>query len=170
MENLNADVSQEGVLAFFNERDPSLVQAIQGMEQVETWTVDKIESVQKMFQELADRVEEVDMESLEGSTQNKLIVLLGYISSGKAIKLLMWIEMNYPNFVARTLADAQMLSALDKFNEGAAKLFVERFEVLERMHCLSRIFSEERIKIVKKVLKILAGEYSDNESEEEDEE
>lgn len=158
MDSLNADVSTDGAHAFFRERDPALVQAIAGMESVESWTRDKFDSVQTMLQQLSDKIEDLDMDALEGAQHNKFIILLGYISSGKAIKLLMWIEHNSPNFVAKTLAEAQMLSALDKLNEGAARLFVERFEVLERMHMLSRVFSEERLRIVQRVLRILAGE------------
>lgn len=158
MENLNADVSTAGAHAFFSERDPALVQAIEGMESVETWTRDRFENVQGTLQKLSDKIEEIDMDDIQGTQHNKLIILMGYISSGKAIKLLMWIEHNSPNFVAKTLAEAQMLSALDKINEGAARLFVERFEVLEKMHMLSRVFSEERLRIVQRVLKILAGD------------
>lgn len=158
MDFLNSDVSAEGALAFFRERDPSLAQAIEGMERVESWTRDRHDNVQELLQKLSDKIEEVDMDDIQGAQHNKLIILMGYISSGKAIKLLMWIEHNSPNFVAKTLAEAQMLSALDKLNEGAARLFVERFEVLERMHMLSRVFSEERLRIVQRVLKILAGE------------
>lgn len=171
MENLNSDVSVEGVEAFFSERDPGLADAIKGMESVETWTRDKEQQVHETLQNLANRIEDFDMHKLEDSTQSKLIILLSYISSGKAIKLLMWIEHNNPNFVARTLADAQMISALDRFNHGAARLFVERFEVLERMHNLSRIFSEDRLEIVQRVLRILAGEenYQDSNSEDQEE-
>lgn len=166
-EELNADMSTEGTHAFFHDRDPLLEAAIVGMESVETWTQDKTQSVQDTLQKLSDRVEDIDVDDITGNIQSKLIILLGYISSGKAIKLLMWIDLNSPNFVAKTLAEAQMLSALDKINEGAARLFVERFEVLERMHMLSRVFSEERLQIVQKVLRILSGE--DNESLSEDE-
>lgn len=158
MDNLNSDVSTEGAHAFFKERDPSLVDAIASMERVESWTKDRFENVQATLQQLADRVEYLDMDDIQGAQHNKLIILMGYISSGKAIKLLMWIEHNSPNFVAKTLAEAQMLSALDKLNEGAARLFVERFEVLERMHMLSRVFSDERLRMVQRVLKILAGD------------
>lgn len=170
MDNLNSDISTQGSHAFFEERDPALLQAIKGMESVESWTKDRYENVQAMLQQLADRVEDLDMEELKGAQHNKLIILLGYISSGKAIKLLMWIEHNSPNFVAKTLAEAQMLSALDKINEGSAKLFVERFEQLERMHMLSRVFSEERLAVVQRVLKILAGDDSDSTEEFNDDE
>lgn len=157
-DNFNSDLSLEGVQAFFRERDPSLAKAVEGMESVESWTRDRVESVQLMLQQLADRVEYADFESEATAVQTKLIVLLGYISSGKAIKLLMWIDQTSPNFVAKTLAEAQMLAVLDKVNEEAARLFVERFEVLERLHMLSRIFAEDRLEIVQKVLRILAGE------------
>lgn len=162
MDNLNSDISTQGSHAFFEERDPALLQAIKGMERVESWTKDKYENVQDLLQKLSDRIEDLDIEELKGAQHNKLIILLGYISTGKAIKLLMWIEHNSPNFVAKTLAEAQMLSALDKINEGAAKIFVERFEVLERMHMLSRVFSEERLAVVQRVLKILAGDDTEN--------
>jgi intracellular multiplication protein IcmW len=164
-DNFNSDVSHEGVEAFFGERDPDLAKAVNSMESVESWTRDRIESVQTMLQQLADRVEYADVDDEEQFriVQNKLIVLLGYISSGKAIKLLMWTDQAWPNFVARTLAEAQLLAVMDKVNEESARLFVERFEVLEKLHMLSRIFAEDRLKIVQKVLRILAGEESGDE-------
>lgn len=170
MDELNADMSSDGSHAFFRERDPMLESAVVGMESVETWTRDRAQAVQETLQKIADRVEEMDIDLIAGPLQNKLIILLGYISTGKAIKLLMWFDQNSPNFVAKTLAEAQMLSALDKLNEGAARLFVERFEVLERMHMLSRVFSEERLLIVQKVLRILSGEDPDGVDDEETEE
>ena len=170
-DDLSSDLSLEGTQAFFLGRDPLLGKAIESMETVESWTQDKVAEVQATLQALADRIESIDSDDLKGDLRNKLIVLVGYISAGKAIKLLMWIEQNHPTFVARTLAEAQMLAVLDKVNSGAAKLFVERFEVLERMHMLSRIFSEQRLLIVQKVLQILANKDGDDEeSNEEDHE
>lgn len=168
MEDLNADMSTEGAHAFFRDSDPLLGQAIVGMESVETWTQDRTAAVQKTLQDFANRVDEIDTDVITGQLQNDLIVLLGYISTGKAIKLLMWIDQNSPHFVAKTLAEAQMLSALDRLNEAAAKLFVERFEVLERMHMLSRIFSEERLTVVQKVLLILSGQEADEDGQREE--
>lgn len=164
LDNLNSDMSTAGARAFFAERSPSLEQAIIGMESCESWTRDRFQSVQAALQNFADRVEEFDMQDLPAELHNRLIVLLGYITSGKAIKLLMWIEQSSPNFVARTLAEAQALAVLDKVNEEAARLFIERFEALERLDMLSRIFAEERLVIVQRVLRILAGEdpYLDN--------
>lgn len=170
MEDFNADMSTEASHAFFRDRDPLLEEAIVGMESVETWTQDKAELVQKTLQELASKIEDLDPDFITGKLQNQLIVLLSYISSGKAIKLLMWIDQNSPHFVAKTLAEAQMMSALDKPNEAAARLFVERFEVLEKMHMLSRVFSEERLTVVQHVLRILAGQDSDSDTDNPEEE
>lgn len=165
LDKFNADVSVEGVQDFFLETDPKLAKAVLGMESVESWTRDQIDSVQATLQELANRIESADIDSDTLAIQTKLIILLGYISSGKAIKLLMWIDDSYPNFVGRTLAEAQMLAVLDKVNEEAARLFVERFEVLERLDMLSRIFSENRLVIIQRVLRILAGEDTTDEDE-----
>jgi hypothetical protein len=158
IENLDSDLSTEATREFFRARDPALEKAVMGMESVESWTLDRVQSVQETLQKFADSVEHLELDSLPTDLHNKLIILLGYISSGKAIKLLMWIESSSPNFVAKTIAEAQMLSVIDKLNVNAAKLFVERFEVLERLHMLSRIFSGERLEVLQKVMRILAGE------------
>lgn len=165
LDNINSDVSAEGAQAFFQERDPELAKVIRGMEAVEPWTRDRAATVQAALQELANRVESLNMEEISQELHGRLIILLGYISSGKAIKLLMWIETSSPNFVARTLAEAQMLAVLDKMNVEVARLFVERFEVLERLHMLSRIYSEDRVVIVQKVLRILAGQDTGDEDQ-----
>lgn len=161
-DNLNSDLSSEGTRAYFEDLDPQLGAAVKSMESVESWTKDRHEEVQSALQKFADKVSESDIEEISPEMQKKLIVLLGYISTGKAIKLLMWIEQSLPNFVAKTLAEAQMLSVFDKLNEESCRLFVERFYVLERLHMLSRIFAEDRLETIQKVLKILAGESIDN--------
>lgn len=164
-ENLNPDLSQASTFAFFAERDPALAKAIEGMEACESWTRDRLESVQTALQTFADRVEEFDLDNLPNDVHTRMIVLLGYISSGKAIKLLMWIDQCSPNFVARTLAEAQMLAVIDKTNEEASRLFIERFEVLERLNMLSRVFAEDRLAVVERVLRILAGEETSEDEE-----
>lgn len=164
-DNLNSDLSQESSDAFFSERDPALAKAIQGMESCESWTRDRVDSVQNALQNFADHVEDFDLDNIPNDLHNRLIILLGYISSGKAIKLLMWIDQCSPNFVARTLAEAQMLAVIDKPNEEASRLFIERFEVLERLNMLSRVFAEDRLSVVERVLRILSG---DDASDDED--
>ncbi|MGJ7523512.1 type IVB secretion system protein IcmW [Variovorax sp. LT1P1] len=169
IDELNADMSSGSTEAFFREADPLLAGAIHSMESVETWTRDQVAEVQATLQKIAERVEELDPQ-MPQSLHNQLIVLLGYISTGKALKLLMWFDANNPNFVARTLAEAQLLSVLDRGNAAAAGLLVERFEVLERNHLLARIFSEDRLLIVQKVLRILKGDDPDVEPSDEQEE
>ena len=163
-----ADLSTAATHAFFREQDPALEATIVGMEAVENWTRDSAPQVQQALQALADRIESVDMGELDPDLHNKLIILLSYISSGKALRLLLWIEEFAPNFVARTMAEAQMLAALDKLNEKAAALFVERIEVLERHHVLRRVFAPERLKTMKKVLRILSGSGVQNPDDDED--
>lgn len=166
-DNLNSDLSTEATVAYFEELDPQLGAAVKSMESVESWTKDRHAEVQNALQKFADKVNDREDDEISPEMQQKLIILLGYISTGKAIKLLMWIEQSLPNFVAKTLAEAQMLSVLDKLNEDSCRLFVERFYVLERLHMLSRIFAEERLRTIQKVLKILNGENPDLDDEDE---
>lgn len=157
-DQVDSDMSSSAVHAFFAERAPELEKAIIGMESCESWTKDRIDAVQEALQSFANAVDQYDLQNIPQELNNRLIVMLGYISSGKAIKLLMWIDQSSPNFVARTMAEAQMLSVLDKVNAEAARLFIERFMVLERLHLLSRVFSEDRLQIVERVLRILSGQ------------
>jgi hypothetical protein len=167
-DHLSADLSTDATRDFFRDQDPVLEQTIIGMESVESWTRDSYEPVQAALQRLAERLEAIDMHELPQDHHNKLIILLGYISSGKAIRLLMWIEEFAPNFVARTMAEAQMLAALDHVNEHAARLFIERIEVLERHHMLHRVFSPDRLRIITKVLRILNGQPTSEEDEDDE--
>jgi hypothetical protein len=154
---IDSDLSAQGVESYFQGLDPALSEAVRNMEAVETWTRDRYESVQAMLQTLADKVEYADINQDSRVFQSKLIVLLSYISSGKAIKLLSWIDQTVPNFVATTLAEAQMLAALDRVNEEAGRLFVERFVALERLYLLSRLFDEKRLEWIQRTLWILGG-------------
>lgn len=169
-DNLNSDLSEEATFEFFSERDPGLASAIRGMESCESWTKDRIGSVQVALQNLSDRIEEFDLDNMPTDLHNRMIILLSYIGSGKAIKLLMWIDQCSPNFVARTLAEAQMLAVIDKPNEEASRIFIERFEVLERLNMLSRVFAEDRLAVVERVLRILSGDETTDEEEDLDRE
>lgn len=170
-DQLTSDLSPAAVTAFLREQDPelSLEKAVGGMEAVETWTRDRADKVQAALQALADRMDLIDMSDISQDTHNRLIVLLSYISTGKALKLMCWIDASSPNFVARTLAEAQMLAVMDKMNEGAARLFIERIEVVDRLQMLSRIFSEDRIVTIQKVLRILTNEDTGDEDDDGDE-
>jgi uncharacterized Zn finger protein len=155
----NLDLSREATEEYFEERD--LATAVKNMESVEHWTRDRYEEVQEMLQRLADVIEQADLSEISESLQHRLIYLLGYISSGKAIRLLMWMESEHPAFVAKTLTEAHLLSFTDIANDPSAKLsaklFVERFYVLERLNVLSRVFERRRLELVTRVLGILNG-------------
>ena len=162
---LNADLSADATRAFLVDKDETLARAVATMESTETWTQDHEPGVQAALQRLSDAVEGLDLESMPAPVHDKLIVLLSYIKSGKALKFLLWIEATNPNFVAKTLAQAQMLMVLDRVNPGAAQLFMERIEVLETLHLLSRVFSAERFEMVERVFRILrSGADQDDDS------
>lgn len=166
------DLSPDATQEYFEERE--LAEAIGVMESVEYWTRDRYEEVQQVLDRLALTVEQADLETVSPEMQRSLIHLLGYISSGKAIRLLMWMEGKHPTFVAKTMTEAHLLTMGDtgglsaddgsggKDRLASAKLFLERFYVLERDNVLSRVFSGRRLQLISDVLECLRVDENDN--------
>jgi hypothetical protein len=150
------DLSTSSVRAYLAERGPDLLRCIAVMESVERWTLDRVKEVADGLEQLAAHLQGVDWNALEPAHRETLIDILAYVSTGRALMLIMWIDEDSPGFAANTLIDAKRLTVIGA-NRHAAGLLLERFELLERMRLLSRVFHGERLEILEKVLAILSG-------------
>lgn len=163
------DLSTEGVRNYLASCDPGIEKAVRSMEAAESWTMDRVPRIQEQLEALGVRIEsdlddgKIDFNNISEPLHNELIVLSGYVSSGKALRLLLWIDQSFPDFVARTLVQAQYVSVNPDLNPESCRLLVERFQVLERMHLLSRVFAEPRLSMVQDVIRMLRGDPTEDE-------
>lgn len=155
------DLSTEGVRAALEGYHPDIEKAVRAMESSESWTMDRYSKVQAALEQLAAKIEEetnagdIDFGTISEEAHDQMIALLGYLSSGKAIRLLLWIDQYSPDFVAKTLVQAQFMTIKEGVDKAGCELLIERFQVLENMHLLSRVYAEPRLSIMREVLNTL---------------
>lgn len=152
-EKLN--LQHDDVMAFWANQDIRLVETLQSMEKLEHWTLDQDQAVEQALQVLVDRLNRLSQEAngfnmIDRSKQ--LLTILAYIHSGRALKLVNWLENRFSGMGVRLLQDAQDLRELQ--GEGAieANLMVDRLNVVRASQHLNRIFSPERMRQVIRAL------------------
>lgn len=150
------DLSLESVHAFWDSYDRRvLYRVIAGIESVESWAADndpKIEEAIIKLGKAMDMSHSIDFSGYE----DKIINILAYLKASRAIKILQTIDSLNPGAAAKllTYAEEQNKNPNNQKNH-AAKLFLDRNLVFERMQLLSRIFSAQRVNLILNVLEKL---------------
>lgn len=127
--------------------DMNIYRAIAFLEGVEDWTLDGEPGVEKAIASLGetlDKLGEIDLEE-----EQRFVEVVAHIKTGRGLRLLMALDTAYPGAAAKVLMHAEDVK--NETNE-LCKMFLHRNMIFERMRLLSRIFSEERFKIVTKAL------------------
>lgn len=127
--------------------DNDIYRAIAFMEGVEDWTLDGNPDVETAIAELGktlDSIGEVDL-----GKEQSFVEIVAHIKTGRGLRLLMALDSAYPGAAAKVLMHAE-----DSKNESdtLCKMFLHRNMIFERLRLLSRIFSEDRFKLVSKAL------------------
>jgi intracellular multiplication protein IcmW len=145
------DLSHEAALKYWFEFiDPMIYRVIVFLESVEDWTLDGNPELEAVITELGkqlDDIREIDMYNLGHA--ERFIQLLANIKSGRGLRLLQAIDTEHPGSASKVLmyAEENTLSSLDP-----AGFFLKRNIVFERLRLLSRVFSEQRLRLVAKAL------------------
>ncbi len=144
------DLASASVYSFWYEYDPKILfRIVCSIEESETWIEDSPEIQQKISDigDLLDNNLDFDLISPE-----KIVTLLTTIKFSQALKIMQTLEMKKSGYIAK------LLSWADTQTDGAqspAKIFLRRNSVFERMQLCSRIFSQERLSLLKKCEKSL---------------
>lgn len=164
------DLSDGAIGAFFRQRDAKLDRGIRSMESVEVWTLDRVNEVQTALERMGDKLATSgDISSSDEGDASRakdlVMSLLAYTKTGRGVRLLMHVDQHYPGFVARMIQDAMMLSAVGSINPKACELMVDRFQTLDRMHLIARIFAPERVQTVIEALRSIVPETMNQEAQ-----
>ena len=144
------DFSTEAVHAFWSQRhDSILYRIIASMESVEDWVFDGDPDVEDAILRLSECFE--DFDNFELAEEDKIIRILSHLKSGRALRILQYMDSILPGSASKLLIFAEVAS---KEENDAAGFFLNRNLVFERMQLLSRIFATDRVSMVKKVLDI----------------
>lgn len=145
------DLSHEASAKYWFEFiDPSIYKVITLMESVEDWTLDgnpELESALKQLGEELDKISSVDINKLK--EQDKFIRIVGNIKTGRGLRLLQAIDVIQPGSASRVLMHAEETTMSSYDPPG---FFLKRNIVFERLRLLSRVFSQERLKLISRAL------------------
>lgn len=139
------DLAENSVRRHWAENSTTTAKLLYAMEEVEHWTLDGHPVVLDAVTTFGDRLDiALDLGAFPsfGITNNseQMLVILAYIKSGRAMRLLQWIEEAMPGYIESIVATARQMSHLD-----FAKLLLDRLQAIERNHLLRAMFSPSNL-------------------------
>lgn len=147
MPNLSHEASSQYWHEFI---DPMIYRVVTFMESVEEWTLDgdpKLEEAISQLGEELDNLQAVDLNTL--NHEEKFIRLVGNVKTGRGLRVLQAIDTVHPGSASKVLIHAEETSFS---SSDPAGIFLKRNIIFERLRLLSRVFSEQRLKLVAQAL------------------
>ena len=142
------DLSLDGCRRFWREyQDPTIYRVLTFMESVEDWTLDGDLALEAAIEKLSALLE--DIGGVDLKRENDFINLGAYLKATRHLKLLQSLDAAHPGAASKLLMFSETAAAN---GSDAADLFLRRNIAFERLRLLSRVFSTERLLLVKKIL------------------
>lgn len=145
------DMSRKSVHAFWHDYDKrTLYRIVTSMEGIEAWAADNDPRVEEALMRLGDLLDGVS--EFEVKDEATLIKILANLHSGRALRLMQFLDQIKPGTASKLLlyAEDQTKDPLNK--NRYADLFLKRNLAFERLQLLGRVFAPERINLVLKAL------------------
>ena len=147
------DLSHQAVHQFWHQYpDPTIYRVITFMEGVEDWTVDgapELEDAIKRLGQLLDKIGKLELKK-----EDNFINLVAHVKTGRGLRLLMCLDNAYPGAAAKVISKAERnKNALpEEKQDDISTIFIRRNIVFERLRLLSRVFSQDRFRLILKSL------------------
>lgn len=133
---------------FWKSSDAKVAKAISIMEKVEHWVVDDVETVAKELIALGKKMGDVSKSSLNENAED-IIIIMAYISCGKALRLLNWIDEAYPSLSFYYVMNARQTIE----DSDQARLLIDRLQTIKTLSLLGKVFSPARTRLITELLK-----------------
>lgn len=143
MTDFSLDASREFWRSFSDQR---VFEVITFMERAEDWTLDGDPQVEAALEKLELAMSE--LQGIEISNFEQLVYIGAYLKTSRVLKIMQEMDTNNPGAASRFLGYAESADETNK----AAKLFIRRNLIFERLRLISRIFDPERIKTIQEIL------------------
>lgn len=153
-EKLN--LNKNAVDFYWKNKDQRMLKILSMMEAVEPWVVDDIESVSRELIEFGKKISQAKTTQLSKHAED-IIIVMTYIFSSRSMRLLNWLDENYPG-----LSFHYVMEARHKEDWEPGKLLLDRLKTIKTLSLLSLIFSPIRTRLISGLLD------EDNENEEEE--
>lgn len=127
--------------------DPMIYRVVSFMETAETFTLDGNPQLEEAINQLGEALE--GLESFDLSKEENFITLCAHIKSSRILRLLQAIDTIDPGSASKVLMYAEEHNSSDHLMAG---FFLRRNIIFERLRLLGRVFSQERLDMVLKLL------------------
>lgn len=150
MAETTLNLKKSVVSEYWKKNSSRMARAISIMETVENWIQDEDEDVSKKINELSRAlVKSSDI----GITLNidRLLFVMAYMSSGKAIRIMNWFDENFK----KDLSLDFVYHAKEGLDDPVKSLLIDRLQTVKSLNLISSIFSQARTKKIDRILKDL---------------
>lgn len=145
------DMSLEAVHAFWHDYDKrTLYRIVTSMEGIESWAADDDPRVEEALLQLGTKLDEIT--DFEITDEAVLIKVLANTRSGRALRLMQFLDVLKPGTASKLLIYAEEQTKDAATKNRYADLFLKRNLAFERLQLLGRVFAPERINLVLKAL------------------
>jgi hypothetical protein len=119
-------------------KDRRLARILRVMDNVEGWVFEDEEDFPKMVNKMGRALSSVGSEEIQRGIK-LLVVILAYMSSSKALRLLNWLEETHPK-----VFQAMVESLPGHERPRAARLFQTRLRVMNNLDLMGKVFNPNR--------------------------
>lgn len=156
-EKLN--LNKNSVDFYWKNQDSRMLKILTMMESVEPWIVDDTESVARELINFGKKLSEVKTSTLSKHS-DEITTVMTYIFSGKSMRLLNWIDENFPGLSFHYVMEA-------RHNEDweAGKLLLDRLKTIKTLSLLGLIFQPMRTRLISGLLEEDDDNEDDNDNE-----
>lgn len=153
-EKLN--LNKSSVDFYWKTKDQRMLKILSMMESVEPWVVDDVESIAKELVNFGKKISDAKTGQLSQHS-DEITLIMTYIFSGKALRMLNWLDDNYPG-----LSFHYVMEARQREDWEAGKLLLDRLKTIKTLSLLGMIFTPMRTRLI-------SGLLDDDEEDEEKE-
>lgn len=135
-------LKKSSVNIYWKTQDPRMLKVLSLMETAEPWIVDDVDSVARELVNFGKRLGDARATHLS-SNSNEITTVLTYISSGKALRIINWLDDNFPG-----LSFFYVMEARGREDWDPGRLFLDRLKTLKTLSLLESVFSPSRASLI----------------------
>lgn len=135
-------LKKSSVNIYWKTQDPRILKVLNLMETAEPWVVDDVDSVARELVNFGKRLGDARATHLS-SNSDEITIVLTYISSGKAMRIMNWLDDNFPG-----LSFFYVMEARSKEDWDPGRLLLDRLKTIKTLSLLGSLFSPMRANLI----------------------
>lgn len=149
------DLTSKGLETYWSEVSPGAPYIIGAMDATEDWVIDSDASLDDELAVFLKAMPAMLAQAVSSGQKtafiNDLLVVLAYLHSSKALRLVYWLETGFPEFEFDFLREAHELyeqGGVTAIDRVAFKLMMDRLRFARKTALLQTVFAPERLAAV----------------------